>query len=180
MGDVTYASMRDARDAEDDRLLENGEIDLLLAGWVETILSRCIARMRSREVGHDVAQAVCERLWRELKQGKHRDRRCPFRVIVHQVVNWTCKGWYDDGWGERELLDLDGAIPGDFTDDVDLQATLEAFVATLPPGDGAVARLWLLERLEPDQIAEQLGKEPNAVYQARHRVSKRLKEWLEE
>ena len=30
-----------------------------------------------------------------------------------------------------------------------------------------MARLWLLERLEADQIAERLGKEPNAVYQAR-------------
>ena len=63
--------------------------------------------------------------------------------------------------------------------DVELQLTLEEFVATLPPGDGEVARLWLLERLESDQIAERLGKEPNAVYQARHRITPRLREWLE-
>ncbi len=37
MSDATQLSMRDARDAEDKRLLENGEIDLLLSGWVETI-----------------------------------------------------------------------------------------------------------------------------------------------
>ena len=64
--------MRDARDAEDKRLLEAGEIELLLAGWYETIVGRCVARMRG-PVGHDVAQAVCERLWRELKRGRHRD-----------------------------------------------------------------------------------------------------------
>jgi hypothetical protein len=38
--------LHDARDAEDKRLLEAGEIELLLAGWYETILGRCVARMR--------------------------------------------------------------------------------------------------------------------------------------
>ncbi len=72
MSGVTSLSMHDARDAEDKRLLEAGEIELLLAGWYETIVGRCVARMRG-PVGHDVAQAVCERLWRELKRGRHRD-----------------------------------------------------------------------------------------------------------
>lgn len=79
--------MRDARDAEDKRLLEKGEIDLLLAGWYETILGRCIARMRG-PMGEDVAHAVCERLWRELKAGRYRDGTLPFRVIVHKVIGW--------------------------------------------------------------------------------------------
>jgi len=48
----------------DNRLLESGELALLLSGWVETITGRCVAKMRV-PVGHDVAQAVCERLWRE-------------------------------------------------------------------------------------------------------------------
>ena len=121
-------------------------------------------------VGHDVAQFVCERLWRELKNGKHRDGRWPFRVIVHKVIGFTCAGWYEKGWGELELIEIDGPSGDDFTGDVELQLTLEEFVATLPPADGEVARLWLLERLEPDQIAERLGKEPNAVYQARFRI----------
>ena len=42
MADVTQLSMRDARDAEDKRLLANGEIDLLLGGWYETIVDCCI------------------------------------------------------------------------------------------------------------------------------------------
>ena len=170
--------MHDARDAEDNRLLENGEIDLLLAGWYETIVGRCVARMRG-SVGEDVAQFVCERLWKELKSGKHRDGRWPFRVIVHKVIGFACAGWYEKGWGELELIEVDGPRGDDFTDDVEVQLTLEAFVATLPPGDGEVARLWLLEGLESDQMAERLGKEPNAVYQARHRINPRLREWLE-
>ena len=40
MSEVTHLSMQDARDAEDRRLLEDGEIDLLLAGWYETIRAR--------------------------------------------------------------------------------------------------------------------------------------------
>ena len=107
--------MRDARDAEDNRLLENGEIDLLLAGWYETIVARCVAKMRG-PVGHDVAQSVCERLWRELKAGRHRDGRWPFRVIVHQVIGYACAGWYEKGWGELELIEIDGPTGDDFTE----------------------------------------------------------------
>lgn len=178
MSGLTRSSMRDARDAEDNRLLESGEIDLLLAGWYETIVARCVARMRG-PVGHDVAQAVCERLWKELKADKHRDGRWPFRVIVHKVVGFACAGWYEKGWGELELVEIDGPAEDDFTDEVALQLTLEEFVATLPPADGEVAHLWLIESLEADQIAERLGKEPNEIYQARFRITTRLREWLE-
>ena len=178
MSELTHSSMLDARDAEDKRLLDNGEIDLLLSGWYEVIVGRCVARMRG-PVGHDVAQFVCERLWRELKAGRHRDGRWPFRVIVHQVIRYACAGWYEKGWGELELIELDGPTNDSFTGEVELRLTLEVFVASLPPGDGEVAALWLLEQLEPDQIAQRLGKEPNAVYQARHRIAQRLREWLE-
>jgi RNA polymerase sigma factor (sigma-70 family) len=177
MSELTTSSMRDARDAEDKRLLEEGEIELLLAGWYETIVSRCVARMRG-PVGHDVAQFVCERLWRELKRGRHRDGRWPFRVIVHKVIDFACAGWYEQRWDELELIEIDGPTGDDFTGDVELQLTLEAFVSTLPPGDGEVARLWLLDGLDPDQIARRLGKQPNAVYQARHRILPHLREWL--
>jgi len=103
--------MRDARDAEDTRLLETGEIDLLLAGWYETIVDVCVAKMRG-PVGEDVAQAVCERLWKELKAGRHRDGKLPFRVVVYSVSSWVCRGWYEPGWQENELFDLDGAYVG--------------------------------------------------------------------
>ena len=91
-------------------MLEAGEIELLLAGWYETIVGRCVAQMRG-PVGHDVAQAVCERLWRELKRGKHRDGARPFRVIVHKVTEFTCRGWYETGWGEDEWFEIDGLSP---------------------------------------------------------------------
>jgi DNA-directed RNA polymerase specialized sigma24 family protein len=177
MSEATQTSMRDARDAEDKRLLENGEIDLLLAGWVETIRGRCIAKMRG-PVGEDVAQAVCERLWRELKAGRHRDGRYPFRVIVHGVIGWMCQGWNEPGWQEHELLEHDGPAPDGWADVV-IGVPLEQFVETLSPGDGEVARLLYLDGLEPAEIAERLDKKPNAVYQAISRNKARLREWLE-
>jgi len=177
MSEATQTSMRDARDAEDTRLLDTGEIDLLLAGWVETIRGLCVAKMRG-PVGEDVAQAVCERLWKELKGGKHRDGRLPFRVVVHSVIGWVCRGWYEPGWQESELFDVDGAAP-DEAEEVVAEVTLEQFVATLPPGDGEIAALLYLEGLEAGEIAERLGKEPNAVHQATSRNKKRLQEWLE-
>jgi DNA-directed RNA polymerase specialized sigma24 family protein len=174
---LTSLSMRDARDAEDKRLLEAGEIELLLAGWYETIVGRCVAQMRG-PVGHDVAQAVCERLWRELKRGKHRDSPWPFRVIVHKVIEFTCRGWHEPGWVEDEWIEIDGPS-AHASGEVDTRLNLETFVSTLPPADAGVARLWLLEWLDPAQIAEQLGKKPNAIYQARSRITARLREWLE-
>src|SRR6185436_10247801 len=169
--------MRDARDAEDERLLAEGEIDRLLAGWVETIQDICVAKMRG-PVGEDVAQAVCERLWRELKAGRHRDGRYPFRVIVHSVIGWVCKGWYEPGWQESELFDLDGAAP-DESDEVVIEVTLEQFIATLPPGDGAIGELYYMHGLEPGEIADRVDKKPNAVYQAISRNKNRLQEWLQ-
>jgi DNA-directed RNA polymerase specialized sigma24 family protein len=174
---VTALSMHDARDAEDKRLLEAGEIELVLAGWYETIVGRCVARMRG-PVGHDVAQAVCERLWRELKRGKHAEGGPPFRVIVHKVIDFTCAGWYEPGWRENEWFEID-ARAADSTAEADVRLDLETFVETLPPADGKVARLWLLDCLDPAQIAERVGKERNAVYQSRSRISQRLREWLE-
>src|SRR3982750_3656845 len=92
------------------------------------------------------------------------------------VIGWACGGWYEKGWGELELLEIDGPGGDGFTDDVELALSLEAFVASLPPGDGEVAALWLLEGLESDQVAERLGKQPNAIYQARHRLLPKLRE----
>jgi RNA polymerase sigma factor (sigma-70 family) len=137
-----------------------------------------VRREDAGPVGEDVAQAVCERLWKELKAGRHRDGKHPFRVIVHSVIGWVCKGWYEPGWQESELFDFDGAGP-DEAADVVIEVTLEQFVATLPPGDGEIAALYYVDGLEPGEIADRVGKKPNAVYQAISRNKQRLQEWLE-
>ena len=170
--------MRDARDAEDKRLLEAGEIELLLAGWYETIVGRCVAQMRG-PVGHDVAQVVCERLWRELKRGKHRDGAWPFRVIVHKVIEFTCTRLVRAGLA-RGRVDRDRRPePGperrrrDAARPRDVRRDAAAGRRARWRGSGC----W--KALEPDQIAERARQEPNAVYQARWRIAARLREWLE-
>jgi RNA polymerase sigma factor (sigma-70 family) len=94
------------------------------------------------------------------------------------VIGWVCRGWYEPGWQENELFDIDGAA-ADESEAVIAEVTLEQFVATLPPGDGEVGGLYYLEGLEPAEIAERLDKKPNAVYQAISRNKAKLREWLE-
>ena len=153
--------MRDARDAEDKRLLETGEIDLLLAGWVETIrgqLRREDARRRSARTSR---RRCASGLWRELKAGKHRDGKHPFRVIVHSVIGWVCKRLVRAGLARERVLRPRRRGTGRDGRLVIVDVTLEQFVATLPPGDGEVARALLpggprarRDRRAPRQEAE--------------------------
>ena len=178
MSGVTPVSMRDARDALDRELLARGEIDELLAGYVDEIVARC--RVRCRAHGEDVAQQVCMRLWRELKDGKHRDGRLPFRVVQLKVTGWICREFGGAVFGGGEELDeRDGPAPDDFTEAVAAHLDLEAFVASLPPGDAEVARLRLLEGREIDEIAAETGKARNAVDQSLWRIRGKLREWLD-
>ena len=80
--------MRDARDAEDALLLENGDHATLIAAYHQIVVQRCLVAVRS-EAGFDVAQNVFERLLKELTKGKR--YRVPYRVVVHKVVGWTIK-----------------------------------------------------------------------------------------
>src|SRR6266511_4392817 len=92
--------MHDARDAEDERLLEAGEHKLLLAGYFTPVRDRCFFRLGTREAGDEAAQRVFLRLWRELSAGKK--YRVPFRVVVWMVTDWTLKGFHSER-SEEEL-----------------------------------------------------------------------------
>src|SRR3954469_9468083 len=92
--------MHDARDAEDQRLLDAGEHKLLLAGYFTPVRDRCFFRLGTREAGDEAAQQVFLRLWRELQGGK--SYRVPFRVVVWLVAEWTLKG-FCSGRPEVEL-----------------------------------------------------------------------------
>ena len=170
--------MRDARDALDRELLARGEIDELLAGYVDEIVTRC--RLRCKAHGEDVAQQVCLRLWRELKAGKHAGGRVPFRVIQYKVTAWLCREFGGAVFeGGAELDERDDPAPDDFTDEVAAHLDMEAFVASLSPGDGEVARLRMLEGKEIDEIAADTGKTRNAVDQSLFRIRGKLRGWLD-
>jgi RNA polymerase sigma factor (sigma-70 family) len=168
--------MHDARDEEDMRLLEAGDHAALVRNYYETIIQRCYVRCRTKDDALECAQAAAVRLLSELKRGKRYS--VPYRVVVHQVIEWTTKGFY-----ERRRVVL-GELPGDVPesgnpfDDVDTRYDLEHALALLSEGDGEVARLRLLQGLEIDEIAEQLGKKRKAVDQSLHRTWKRLQELL--
>ena len=168
--------MHDARDEEDRRLLEAGEHAALLRSYYETIIQRCYVRCRTRDDALECGQAVAVRLLAELK----RDKRyaVPYRVVVHKVIEWTTKGFY-----ERRRVRL-GELPGDLPEvgnpfeDAETRYDLERALGSLSKGVAEVARLRFLEGLEIDEIAERLGKARNAVDQALHRSRKKLQDLL--
>ena len=75
-------------DHDDADLLADGRIERLLARYELVILARCIRETKNVHDGHDVAQDVLFRLFREFNAGK-RYEGIPYRVVVHQVTKWT-------------------------------------------------------------------------------------------
>jgi len=168
--------MHDARDEEDRRLLEAGEHAALLRSYYETIIQRCRVRCRKEDDALECAQAVAVRLLSELKRGKRYS--VPFRVVVHKVIEWTTKGFYERGRAVLVELEDDIFAGGDPFDDAETRYDLERALETLPEGDGEAARLRFLDGLEIDEIAERLGKTRNSVDQALHRSRRKLQELL--
>ena len=168
--------MHDARDAEDSRLLDAGDYAALLRSYYETIIQRCRVRTRREDDALECAQAVVVRLLSELKRGKRYP--VPFRVVVHKVIEWTTKGFYERG--SAIMVELEDEIVGEGNpyEDVDATYDLERALAELADGDGEVARLRYLEGLEIEEIASRLGKTRNAVDQSLHRSRKKLQELL--
>ena len=109
----------------------------------------------TRDDALECAQSVVVRLLSELKRGK--SYRVPFRVVVHKVIEWTTKGFYERG--RAILVELEDDVLGDGNpfDDIETQYDLERALEALPEGDREVARLRLLEGIEIDEIAERLG-----------------------
>ena len=102
---------RDDWDAEDTRLRESaGDLEGLLARYVETIDGRCRAKIWNEYDAQDVAQRVLFRLWKELTSGKR--YRAPFRVVVHQVIGWTIKGYFGAPAEPDPLDDRDAPTGG--------------------------------------------------------------------
>ena len=180
MAEVTASSMHDARDAEDTRLLAADEHGALIESYFESIIQRCRARCRSEDDALDCAQAVFVRLLAELRRGRRYS--VPYRVVVHKVIEWTTRGFYERG--RAILVELDENVPeeafspGNPYHDVETRYDLERALALLPEGDREVAGLRFLHGYEIDTVAELTGKKRNAVDQALHRSCKRLREIL--
>src|SRR5262245_56103178 len=116
--------MHDARDAEDTRLLEAGEIGLLIEGYLGVILDRCRAKVRNPDDALDVAQNAYERLLRELKSGRR--YRVPFRVVVHQVTGWKIKEHFQAQRYEEDIDDALHHLSTESAEPIDAYAGFEA------------------------------------------------------
>lgn len=170
--------MSDARDAEDTRLLESGEHARLLATYFEIIRARCLARCRTRDDGEECASRVFVRLMGELKAGKR--YRVPFRVVVHMVVNWTVRGFYE----RRPVQEIPLEAVAGAEDDDDVYRAIEAeldarlLLDGLPQREREVVVLCWLRGMEIEAAARALGIERNNADQALHRARRRLREMM--
>ena len=168
--------MHDARDAEDRRLLHEGEHKLLLAGYFHPVREQCFIALRDQDAADEASQRVFLRLLAELRRGKR--YRVPFRVVVWMVTKWTLRSFYPAAKHDATLPEgcdpdaPDAYAEWEHTHDLDL------LLADLPARQRQVLDLAYREGLAPAQIAERLGIKRNAVDQALHNGHKRLAEKL--
>ena len=160
-------------DAEDARLLDEGDHARLLAKYEPVVLARCVARLHGSHDAEDVAQDIKLRLWKELQAGK-RYGGLPYRVVAHNVIGWTIQEHFQ---GKDTTVPLpEGWEPSgeDAHDDLVVGSLLDG----LPDGTRRVLELRYLEGLEIKEIAARLSIERNAVDQALHRGHEKLREAL--
>jgi RNA polymerase sigma factor (sigma-70 family) len=168
--------MLDARDAEDTRLLEEGNLAALLAKYQPVVLGRCIARLRGDEAAEDVAQNVMLRLVAEFHRGKRYS--VPYRVVVHQVTTWTLAEYFQGTPTNTALPEGWNPPAPDFAEDVEQRDFLGSLFGSVGEKTRQVLELRYLLGLEIDEIAVRLGINRNAVDQALNRGHKKLREVL--
>jgi RNA polymerase sigma factor (sigma-70 family) len=166
--------MHDARDAEDTRLLEAGEIDLLIRGYYGVVIDRCRLKVRDADHALDVAHEVVVRLLAEVKRGRR--YRVPFRVVVHKVIEWKVKEHFQAAKPvEVELEEWLALASEGSSGELEADAGFEAFLTGLSELEAEVLRQRYVDDLDFGEIARRLGKEPNAVHQIHHRALTKLR-----
>jgi DNA-directed RNA polymerase specialized sigma24 family protein len=167
--------MPHAADLDDAQLLANNDIGGLLARYDSVIRNRCIARLHGSLDAEDVAQDVRERLLAEFSRGK-RYGGLPYRVVVHQVIGWTIADHFagrptdvplPEGWAPVESEDPASEVVS--------RGWVEWVVAQVDGKDGQIIAMRYRDLLEPAEIAERLGMEPNAVHQAIFRGLRKIR-----
>jgi RNA polymerase sigma factor (sigma-70 family) len=137
------------------------------------VRGRCRAAIRNQADAEDVVQRVFERILRELQTGKTYPIR--FRAALHNIVTWTIKDFF------RQRRDLpmpewlDQEAPDSFESFEDTH-DLASLFAELPRRRRDVLELRYIDGLEFEEIAERLGIDANAVYQAHHHGLKAVAE----
>jgi RNA polymerase sigma-70 factor (ECF subfamily) len=170
--------MHDARDAEDTRLLEAGELAALVESYYGVMLDRARARVGREDDAVAVAAEVAIRLLAELKRGRR--YRVPFRVVVHQVITWKIKEHFVSGRArgavrEVELEDWLERVSTESSAELEDDRGFEDLLHGLTELEQTVLRLRYVEDLDFQEIAARLGREPNAAHQIHHRALTKLR-----
>jgi RNA polymerase sigma factor (sigma-70 family) len=165
--------MHDARDAEDNRLLAAGEFDLLLESYYGVIIDRCRVKVRDPGQALDVAHEVVVRLLAELKRGRR--YRVPFRVVVHQVTKWKLQEHFQSLKAEDDLDDWLWRLSTESEEPLDANAGFEALLEGLTELEQTILRLRYEDDLDFPEIAQRLGKTPNAIHQRHHAALVKLR-----
>ena len=166
-------------DHDDADLLADGRIEHLLAKYEPVIVARCIKTTKSVQDGHDVAQDVMFRLFREFEAGK-RYEGIPYRVVVHQVTKWTLADFHAGRRTDVPLPDELDLAAEDVGDGVVSALWLRELLARLPERERATCELVYVEGLSPEQAARRLGTTRNNVDQRLFHARKRLRELMDD
>jgi len=169
---MTYES-----DAADAQLFSDGNIAGLLAKYNESIVGRCIARLKGSLDAEDVAQNIRLRLLAEFHRGK-RYGDLPYRVVVHQVITWTLADYFAGRPTDAPLPDDWNPGGPDFSETVLERHSLMSLLEPLPEREQQVMERYYLLAMDIDQIAADLAIDRNNVDQALFRGRKRLREEL--
>jgi RNA polymerase sigma factor (sigma-70 family) len=168
--------MWDERNAEDARLLADGDYATLLATYYEIIVGRCLARLRNENDAYEVAHAVIERLLGELS--RRRTYAVPYSVVVSKVINWKVVEFLSGDTESTLPEDWDAGDPVDPYADFEQDAWLEAAFAPLPERTREVLELYYRRGLDTNEIGKTLDMDRNAVYQRLHQGHAKLREAL--
>ena len=166
--------MHDARDAEDRRLIDAGEIRLVVESYYGVILDRCRGKVWQGDDAIDVAHEAVLRLLDELKRGRR--YRVPFRVVVHQVTTWKIKDHWGQVGSDANLDDHLHQLSTESTEEIALlDDDFEAWITGLTELEQEVLRLRYVADLDFQDIARRVAKEPNAVHQIHFRALEKLR-----
>ena len=166
--------MRDARDAKDALLLQNGDHAELLAAYFPMIRQRCLIKVRG-DAGEDVAQNVLERLCASSSAAS--GTRFPSASSYTRSSSGRSAITSGDARPMSPLPEgWDVADEHDPYRPLEDDQALEVLFAPLPEGARRVLDLRYRQGLEPEEIAVELKIKRNAVDQALHRGHVRLRE----
>ena len=169
-------------DVDDDRLLESGDLAAVLARHYADLRTYCRSRLRDRERGDELANAVVIYVGERVRAGQRWD--VPFRSVLFTRAYYMAIEWHRPGpeppYPPEWLIDAvgnDGSDPyGDWTMRHDLGVLFTG--AGLTERETRVMCALYVIGLSPEQAAAQLGMTRNNIDQAAFQARAKIRSYL--